>query len=228
MTSSKNLLRFFLLALSLTAVHPKAGDDEMAITCGSVIKIRSPDSNFYLSSEEKSLGGGSGQQIVTFQKSKATKNTLWHVRPANHGKEGETEYPEEATCQLAEPIKCNTAIRLTHLGTQKNLHSHGVPSPMSRQQEVTAYGEGDGKGDGGDDWIIRCMAPKAQYWKRGEPFHLFHRDTSKFLGTSKKLEFNTNTCGQQCPIMGHLEAFGRGTNDKFTEFIVEQGIHISK
>lgn len=224
----KSLLLLFVAAWSLMLAQSKSGDEEMAVTCGSVIKILSAEANCYLSSEERQLGAGSGQQIVTFQKSKGTQNTLWHVRPANHGKESETEYPDEATCQLAEPIPCNTAIRLTHLTTQKNLHSHGVPSPMSKQQEVTAFGSGDGKGDGGDDWIVRCVSPKAKFWKRGEPFHLFHRDTSKYLGTSKKLEFNQNTCGHQCPIMGHFEAFGRGANDQFTILQVEQGIHLSK
>ena len=100
-------------------------------------------------------------------------------------------------------------------------------SPLSRQQEISAFGNGDGKGDGGDDWIIRCLAPKAQYWKRGEPFHLYHRDTNKYLGTTKSVEFTRDNCGSGCPIMGQLEAFGRGTNDKYTIFKVEQGIHLS-
>ena len=198
----------------------------MAITCGSSIKIQSKDTGYYLSSEEKQLGGGSGQQIVTFQKNPGTQATMWVVRPANH--KDEMEYPkDEASCGLAKPIPCNTAIRLTHMQTRRNLHSHGVKSPMSKQQEVSGYGQGDGRGDGGDDWIVRCIAPNAKYWKRDEPFHLFHRDTSKFLGTAKTLEFNQQTCGNNCPIMGHLEAFGRGTNDKHTVMTVTQGVHIT-
>jgi len=86
--------------------------------------------------------------VVTFVKNPGTHNTLWWVRPANHPSEG--EYPANQTCQLAEPIPCGTTIRLTHLETMKNLHSHGVKSPLTSQQEVSAYGEGDGKGDGGD------------------------------------------------------------------------------
>ncbi|KAL7578774.1 hypothetical protein ACA910_016000 [Epithemia clementina (nom. ined.)] len=219
------MLRFFILTLCFSGVQTKDDDDHMAVTCGSAIKIQSQDTRYYLSSEEKKLGAGSGQQIVTFQNDEGTQDTLWLVRPANH--DSVTEYPEgDSTCALAKPIPCNTAIRLTHLRTQRNLHSHGVQSPLSSQQEVTGYGQGDGRGDGGDDWIVRCIAPKAKYWKRGEPFHLFHRDTSKFLGTAKTLEFNQRTCGGNCPIMGHLEAFGRGSNDKHTIFTVEQGVHI--
>ena len=200
----------------------------MAITCGSAIKIQAQENGYYLSSEEKQMGGGSGQQIITFQNNPSTQDTMWLVRPANHGKEDELEFPEGITsCELAKPIPCNTVIRLTHMSTSRNLHSHEKHSPMSKQQEVTGYGQGDGKGDGGDDWIVRCVAPRAKYWNREEPFHLFHRDTSKFLGTSKTLEFNQKTCGSNCPIMGHLEAFGRGTNDKHTIFTVKQGVHIT-
>eukprot|EP00527_Entomoneis_sp_CCMP2396_P003781 CAMPEP_0198143206 /NCGR_PEP_ID=MMETSP1443-20131203/6031_1 /TAXON_ID=186043 /ORGANISM="Entomoneis sp., Strain CCMP2396" /LENGTH=234 /DNA_ID=CAMNT_0043806393 /DNA_START=20 /DNA_END=724 /DNA_ORIENTATION=- len=228
LSNSNSMLRFFLLVLSVLSVRSN-DDDEGAVTCGSVIKIQSIESGYYLNSEEKTLGGnGSGQQLVTFQKDRATQNTLWLVRPAHHGMEDKSEYPDVASCGLAEPIMCNTPIRLTHLDTKRNLHSHGVKSPMSRQQEVSAYGVGDGKGDGGDDWIIRCIAPNSKYWKRGESFHLFHRDTAKFLGTTKTVEFTRDNCGQNCPIMGHLEAFGRGTNDKYTTFKVEQGVHIAK
>lgn len=105
----------------------------------------------------------------------------------------------------------------------RNLHSHGVESVLSRQQEVTAYGEGDGKGDGGDDWIVQC---KGESWKRSEAVRLFHVDTSRYLGTAATLEFNAQTCGQNCPIMGHLEAFCRTGSDKFGDFVVDQGIHV--
>lgn len=156
-----------------------------------------------MNSEDKQLAGGSGQQIVTFVKDPATHNTLWQVRPADHkNNEPEKEYPSHASCQLAKPIPCGTIIRLTHAGTNRNLHSHNVQSILSRQQEVTGYGTGDGLGDGGDNWLVQC---NSKYWKRGSVFHLKHIDTGKYLGTSSNTEFNENTCGRNCPIMRHLE-----------------------
>ena len=111
-------------------------DDEFTVSCGSVIKIHNADTGYYLHSEEKTLGGiGSGQQIVTFHKDKGTQDALWLVRPANHGNDESFEYPPEGTCQLAKPIRCNTAIRLTHLGTQRNLHSHGVQRWVQQKQK---------------------------------------------------------------------------------------------
>lgn len=39
------------------------------------------------------------------------------------------------------PIKCGDIIRLQHLPTGKNLHSHYFQSPLSGNQEISAYGE---------------------------------------------------------------------------------------
>ena len=47
-----------------------------------------------------------------------------------------------------EPVKCGEVIRLQHLSTKRNLHSHLFQSPMSRNQEVSAFGE-NGLGDTG-------------------------------------------------------------------------------
>ena len=129
--------------------------------------MESADTGYYLNSEEKQLGSGSGQQIVTFVKDAGTRSTLWWVRPAHTG--DEKEYPPEATCKLAEPVACGSMIRLTHVDTMRNLHSHEVKSPLSSQQEVTGYGQGDGKGDHGDDWVVECTG---KFWRRDETVRL--------------------------------------------------------
>lgn len=43
-----------------------------------------------------------------------------------------------------EPVKCGNIIRLQHLATSKNLHSHHFASPLSGNQEVSAYGDDQG------------------------------------------------------------------------------------
>lgn len=173
------------------------------------------------------MGGGSGQQIITFVDDANTHNTLWNLRPAHHDVEGQ-EYPVSiASCQLAEPVKCGGLVRLTHASTKRNLHSHRVESVLSRQQEVTGYGTGDAKGDNGDNWTVECVG-SAKFWKQGASVRLKHRDTGAYLGTSKNVEFNQNTCGHACPIMGHLEAFGRASPDAHTLMTVDEGIHLSK
>ena len=211
-----------VLLLLINTVN--SSEEDTAVTYGSVVKIRHVDTLYELSSETKNLGTGSGQQLVTFVDKPSSSNTLWWVRPAHHGHEAEYAHNVDNT-SLASPIPCQSIVRLTHLDTMRNLHSHGVTSPLSRQQEVTAYGQGDGKGDGGDNWRVEC---DHKYWTRNQDFRLFHMDTQSYLGTAKNVEFNQNTCGMQCPIMGHLEAFGRKGKDKHGLFQVDQGVHIRK
>lgn len=220
-------------SLARNGADPDDDDDEdsssnpNAVTCGSVIKIQHVDTGYLLHSETKSLNSGSGQQIVTFVAEPGQPHTLWWLRPAHHGVAGREYGTSKATCQLARPVRCGTNIRLTHLPTMRNLHSHAVESVLSRQQEVTAYGEGDGQGDGGDDWKVLCLHPQARYWNRNEPVRFQHQDTGKFLGTSKTVEFNQNNCGSHCPLMNHLESFGRAASDSYSIMKVEQGVHLS-
>ena len=83
----------------------------------------------------------------------------------------------------------------------KNLHSHNVQSVLSQQQEVTAFGQGDGKGDGGDDWYVICHS---DYWKRDDMVQLRHKDTGKFLGTASHLVFNQQNLWPQLSDYGPL------------------------
>ena len=59
-------------------------------------------------------------------------------------------------CVTGQPILCGDVIRLEHMETAKNLHSHVIQSPLSRKNEVSAYGD-DGEGDRLDNWIVECI-----------------------------------------------------------------------
>ena len=181
-----------------------------------MVKLQHIESGNYLHSEEKNMGGGSGQQIVTWIPQVGSTSTLWWIR------EGQDDY----YCETARPIPCNSKLRLTHLDTMKNLHSHAMQSPLSRQQEVSAFGQGDGQGDTGDDWILECTS--GTHWKRGEVVRLKHADTEKYLGGSSSVKFTADNCGRGCPIMNHLESFARQQKDDFSAFKVEMGVHLSK
>jgi hypothetical protein len=100
---------------------------------------------------------------------------------------------------------------------------------LSRQQEISAYGEGDGKGDAGDNWRLECVGTHSdQVWQATQPVRLQHVDTGKYLSTAKMTEFNVETCGANCPIMNHLEAFGRAAADQHSLLTVQQGIRIQQ
>jgi len=59
------------------------------------------------------------------------------------------------------PVKCGSVIRLTHLNTNRNLHSHHFQSPLSRNLEVSAFGD-SGEGDEGMN-VEACSYPY-QHW----------------------------------------------------------------
>lgn len=221
-----------LLWLSLTTssiVEGKVEDTDGLVTCGSAVKLTHMESKtstgeeHYLNSEGKNLGSGSGQQIVTAVSSPTTINTLWWIRGPND----EERHGSEASCTqgVAQPIPCGSVIRLSHLDSLRNLHSHNVRSPLSRQQEVSAYGEGDGKGDNGDDWRVVCTG---KYWERSTAVAFQHVDTQKYLGASSTVKFTHQNCGHNCPILNHLEIFARSQKDNFAMWIVEMGVHLSK
>jgi dolichyl-phosphate-mannose--protein O-mannosyl transferase len=227
----------FLVFLLTTATSTVAADDNDApddvVTCGSVVKLTHVEastasgSQFFLNSESKNLGTGSGQQIVTAVENPTTINTMWWIREPN---DGDNTRGKDAACSkgTATPIQCGQVIRLTHLDTLRNLHSHNVKSPLSRQQEVSCYGQGDGNGDNGDDWKVICSASNAKYWRREGKVYFQHVDSGKFLGASSTVKFTHQNCGHNCPIMNHAEVFSRASQDQYGAWFVEAGVHIHK
>ena len=97
-------------------------------------------------------------------------------------------------------------------------------SPLSKQQEVSAFGDGDLFGDNGDDWKVICST---EFWMREEVVHLQHVDSGKYLGASSTVKFTHQNCGRNCPILNHLEVFGRGAKDAYGQWFVEEGVVLS-
>lgn len=97
-----------------------------------------------LHSHDVKYGTGSGQQSVTGTEIQEDVNSHWVIKAAT-GK----------ICPRGEAIQCRSVIRLEHLATGKNLHSHHFSSPLSGHQEISCYGD-DGVGDTGDHWMVTC------------------------------------------------------------------------
>lgn len=136
-------------------------------------------------SDERQLQSGSGQQLVTAAAISNSHNGLWQVREAN----------DDPHCDTAAPIKCGEIIRLTHLGTNNNLHTHGIKSPLSNQHEVTGFGNGSGEGDSGDDWRVMCSGG-GEYWLRGGEVSFRSTATSRYLGAASNIKFSEQNCGR--------------------------------
>uniref|UniRef100_A0A8C5N367 Stromal cell derived factor 2 n=1 Tax=Leptobrachium leishanense TaxID=445787 RepID=A0A8C5N367_9ANUR len=164
-----------------------------AVTCGSVIKLLNTKHNVRLHSHDVRYGSGSGQQSVTGVTSVDDGNSYWRIR-------GQTY----TVCERGAKVKCGQSIRLMHVNTGRNLHSHHFSSPLSGNQmlrspgfaEVSAFGD-DGEGDILDDWTVLC---NGEFWQRDEEVRFRHASTSALLSVT----------GEQYgrPINGQREVHG--------------------
>ncbi|CAG8662602.1 4676_t:CDS:2 [Acaulospora colombiana] len=98
----------------------------------------------------------------------------------------------------------------------KFLHSHHHKSPLSNQQEVSAF---DGL-DTGDNWKLICVDTSAKYWLREQKIKLLHVDTSLYLSSNKEMVYNN-------PINGQIEVAASSRNDKNTEWIAQEGMYFA-
>ncbi|OWZ17698.1 Stromal cell-derived factor 2 precursor [Phytophthora megakarya] len=197
------------------------------VTCGSSIKLVHEASRYRLHSHEIQYGGGSGQQSVTTHMARNDVNSYWLV------KEGDGE----TACQMGKPIECGATIRLEHMQTRRNLHSHMFKAPLSSQHlEVSAFGVA-GEGDRLDSWILECQenqqcSAEGQceddgLWKRGELVRFRHRSTSQVLYTSSKSRFDDSNC-PNCPINGQQEVSATSHRDADTLWFAGEGIYVTE
>lgn len=216
-------LRFFA-AVVACAQSSVAADDDQYITCGSAVKLTHVESGgkFVLTSDERQLQSGSGQQLVTAVSNDRSPKGLWQVREGHDAK----------FCETATPVKCGQVIRLMHLETGSNLHTHGIRSPLSNQHEVTGFGQA-GEGDAGDDWEVVCegagyFSGSKKFWMKDTPIQFKSTGTKRYLGASSTVKFTEQNCGRGCPILNQLEVFGRKQIDSYTQWKVENGILLSR
>lgn len=141
--------------------------------------------------------GTSGQQQVTVFDG-ADNNDLWIVK----GPHGQPDMYKEGLA-----VRHGDIIRLEHLTTNRNLHSHkNIRSPLTGQQEVTAFGE-KGHGDFNDNW--RVEVPMSRAWRENVNVRLIHVESEHALHSHKGHQHPEYTAGQQ-----EVTAFqGRDEND---------------
>lgn len=81
---------------------------------------------------------GSGQQSVTGVEASDDANSYWRIRGGSEG-----------GCPRGLPVRCGQAVRLTHVLTGKNLHTHHFPSPLSNNQASPVPNPAGAAGGGG-------------------------------------------------------------------------------
>ncbi|XP_064597317.1 stromal cell-derived factor 2-like [Liolophura sinensis] len=190
----------FLVVLSSSVAYDF---DYEFVTCNSVVKLQNSQHKIRLHSHDVKYGTGSGQQSVTGVEGSDDHNSYWQVK----GKTG-------ATCNRGVPIKCGQTIRLMHLSTKRNLHSHHFNSPLSHNLEVSAFGEG-GEGDEGDNWVVVCSG---KLWSREQKFRL------KNVVTEHYLHVSGDSYGR--PIHGQYEISGYPHPSDLNYWQTAEGIFI--
>ncbi|VDP89370.1 unnamed protein product [Echinostoma caproni] len=117
-------------------------------------------------------------------------------------------------CARGRSVKCGQRIRLMHIVTRKNLHSHHFRSPLSEAYEVSAFGD-DGVGDSGDDWQVVC---EGSHWRRGSKIRLKHIATEGYLSVSGR-QYNK-------PIAGQHEVCVVTSASSSTYWIAGEGVYM--
>jgi hypothetical protein len=152
------------------------------------ITIKHRNTGKHLHSHGVKYSSGSRQQEVTGYGGRDS-NDLFRIRHKNGNKQD---------------FSNGDIIYITHKNTRKNLHSHNVRSPVTHQQEVSAYGN-NGKGDSNDYW--RVILPRGHIITQGTNFRLQHVNTGKFLHSHRA---NLRTGSRQQEVTAYKR---RDSND---------------
>lgn len=172
------------------------------LTWTTTARFKHYESGFFLHSHEIAYGSGSGQQSVTALEADNDAGSLWTVKEANG----------EPLCLTGERIKWGQKIRIEHMNTEKNLHTHTYSSPVSNRQEVSWFGN-NGIGDNYDNWFIECKDKVNGEFIEGKTyFYLKHEVTSAYLYAEKRSMYDNNNC-RYCPIKGQLEISASKSKD---------------
>ncbi|RDB20321.1 Dolichyl-phosphate-mannose--protein mannosyltransferase 1 [Hypsizygus marmoreus] len=119
---------------------------------GSQVTIRHVNTQGgYLHSHAHTYPGGSKQQQITLYPHRDSNND-WRIYNASDDT-GAFDWKTEPLSY----ITAGTRIKLTHVVTDKHLHSHDIRPPVSDvdfQNEVSAYGMPGFSGDANDDWYV--------------------------------------------------------------------------
>ncbi|KAH8315052.1 hypothetical protein KR059_003423 [Drosophila kikkawai] len=148
------------------------------VAYGSVVTIKNHKTGGgYLHSHHHLYPKGSGarqQQITTY--THKDENNKWLIKPHNK---------QRVAKDKLQLLRHGDLVRLEHVATKRNLHSHGEPAPMTKKHlQVTGYGEvslkerktidfycekyrkylcfpQNGAGDANDVWRVMIVGGKA-------------------------------------------------------------------
>lgn len=194
---------------------------------GSDITIRSHGlSPNLLHSHVQTYPVGSNQNQVTGY-GFADENNVWQVR---FSRSSGLEWNDNSTSpDRLVPVTDGTEIRLFHKEQNVNLHSHRIPSHVSKGNfEVSGYGSEE-IGDEKDDWIVEIVGQKdsADPTYPKEDYDVLHPLSTFFRLRHKDLGCYLTSTGFSYPAWGFQQAeivckYSWSKHDKSTWWNVEE------
>ncbi|XP_034489564.1 protein O-mannosyl-transferase 2 [Drosophila innubila] len=153
--------------------------------------------------------GARQQQITTY--THKDDNNIWVIKPYN-----KQQLPE-GQLQL---LRHGDLMRLEHLVTKRNLHSHSEPAPMTKKHlQVTGYGE-LGVGDANDVWRVLIVG--------GRTNDTIHTVTSRLMFVHYLQNCALTSSGKQLPKWGFEQqevSCNLNIRDKNAQWNVEDNQH---
>ena len=155
-------------------------------------------------------GIGSRQQQITGYSHK-DENNQWLIK----------KYDTDPDPEKVDLVKNNHLIRLQHVVTARNLHSHKEAAPMTkRHYQVTGYGE-NGTGDANDVWRLEILDPESEDEE-------LKTVTSRFRLNHYFMKCALNCNSKQLPKWGYEQmevTCNPNVNDKGTIWNIEDNIY---
>eukprot|EP00960_Hanusia_phi_P040252 754334-Hanusia_phi.AAC.1 len=160
---------------------------KLQVTYGSVIQLQHvPTKRFLSATNFKYFHPSSSGQHQVIAVDQQDGYTHWRVMPRSGQR---WELVKDV------PVKNGEVIRLLNLRTSRNLHSHDGPiSPLSKQREVSNFGEEYGSIDSNDNWVVKTQD---EFWYMTKPVELKHAPTKSPLISSDDFDNKNYTFGFQ-------------------------------
>ncbi|EDV95275.1 protein O-mannosyl-transferase 2 [Drosophila grimshawi] len=155
-------------------------------------------------------GSGARQQQITTYTHK-DDNNIWQIKPYNKQQLAKDEL---------RLLRHGDLLRLEHLVTKRNLHSHSEPAPMTKKHlQVTGYGE-LGVGDANDVWRVLIVGGRAN--------DTIHTVTSRLMFVHYLQNCALTSSGKQLPKWGFEQqevSCNLNIRDKNAHWNVEDNQH---
>ncbi|QEU58267.1 Pmt6 [Kluyveromyces lactis] len=223
-TGDSSTHSLFQANLEGTQIKPSPRD----IAFGSCISLRSHGlSPGLLHSHPQTYPDGSNQRQVTGY-SYRDGNNNWIVKYSRSS--GKASAEERVYSDNILFLKDGDLLRLVHEKTKNNLHTHQIPSHVSKgHYEVSGYGN-DAVGDLKDDWIIEVVEQLPTGNNTMENKELIHPLTTSFRLRNKELGCYLAATGLSYPGWGYNQAeivckYPWNQRDKSTWWNVEDHIN---